>query len=110
MLGDTALTCRAILAGALAKPPVSKVGKSGKTFAILNVRETGVEPARWWSAILFGDAVPDVLKLSAGDPIALAGSPDAEVYTPEGGEPRVSWKFTADAVLTARKAPNLTVS
>ena len=65
---------------------------------------TGVEPARWWSTILFGDAVPDVLRLSVGDPIALAGNVEAEVYTPEGGEPRVSWKFTADAVLTARKA------
>jgi hypothetical protein len=71
----------------------------------LSVRETGVEPARWWSAILFGDGVPDVLRLSVGDPIALAGSPEAEVYTPQGGEPRVSWKFTADAVLSARKAP-----
>ena len=99
------MTCRAILAGSIAKPPVSKVGKSGKPFAILSVRETGVEPTRWWSAILFGDGVPDVLRLSAGDPIALAGSPDAEIYSPEGGEPRVSWKFTADAVLTERKAP-----
>jgi hypothetical protein len=99
------MTCRAILAGSIAKPPVAKTGKSGKPFAILSVRETGVEPARWWSAILFGDDVQDVLRLSVGDPIALAGSPDAEVYTPEGGEARVSWRFTADAVLTARKAP-----
>jgi hypothetical protein len=99
------VTCRAILAGSLAKPPVQKVGKSGKPFAVLNIRETGVEPARWWSAILFGDSVPDVLRLGVGDPVALAGSVDAEVYTPEGGEARVSWRFTADAVLTARKPP-----
>jgi hypothetical protein len=38
------------------------------------------------------------------DPIALAGNVEAEVYTPDGGEARVSWRFTADAVLTARKA------
>jgi hypothetical protein len=94
------MTFRAILAGSIAKSPVEKIGKSG----ILSVRETGVELARWFSVILFGDAVPDALRLNVGDPIALAGSPDAEVYTPEGGEPRVSWKFTADAVLTARKA------
>ena len=99
------MTCRAILAGSIAKRPVEKTGKSGKPFAILSVRETGVEPARWWSAILFGAGVPDVLRLNVGDPVALAGSVDAEVYTPEGGKPRVSWKFTADAVLTARKAP-----
>ena len=67
------MTVRAILAGAIAKPPVSKVGKSGKPFAILSVRETGIEPARWWSAILFGDGVQDVLRLGVGDPIALAG-------------------------------------
>jgi Single-strand binding protein family len=98
------MTCRAILAGSIARSPVEKIGKSGKPFAILSVRETGVEPAQWFSVILFGDAVPNALRLNVGDPIALAGSPDAEVYTPEGGEPRVSWKFTADAVLTARKA------
>lgn len=98
------MTVRAILAGAIAKPPVSKIDKSGKPFAVLNIRETGVEPARWWSAILFGDGVPDVLRLNVGDPVALAGNVDAEVYTPEGGEARVSWRFTADAVLTARKA------
>jgi Single-strand binding protein family len=104
MLGKTAMTCRAILAGSVAKPPVAKTGKSGKPFAILSVRETGVEPARWWSVILFGDGVQDVLRLNVGDPVALAGNVEAEVYTPEGGEARVSWKFTADAVLTARKA------
>ena len=98
------MTCRAILAGSLAKLPVVKIGESGKPFAILSVRETGVEPARWFSVILFGDGVQDALRLNVGDPIALAGGPDAEIYTPEGGEPRVSWKFTADAVLTARKA------
>jgi Single-strand binding protein family len=98
------MTCRAILAGSLAKSPVEKVGKSGKPFAILSIRETGVEPARWWSCLLFGDGVPDVLSLKVGDPIAIAGHIEAEVYTPEGGEARVSWKFTADAVLTARKA------
>ena len=98
------MSCRAILAGSIAKLPVQKVGKSGKPFAILSVRETGVEPARWWSAILFGDGVPDVLRLNVGDPVAPAGSVDAEVYTPQGGEPRVSWRFTADTVLTARKA------
>ena len=97
------MTCRAILAGSIAKPPVEKIGKSGKPFAIVSIRETGIEPARWWSAIVFGDAAQDVLRLNVGDPVALAGSPDAEVYTPAGGEPRVSWKFTADAVLTARK-------
>jgi hypothetical protein len=67
------MTCRAILADSLAKPPVQKVGKSGKPFAIVSVRETG--------------------------------NVEAEIYTPEGGEARVSWRFTADAVLTARKAP-----
>jgi hypothetical protein len=95
--------CRAILAGSIAKPPVVKIGKGGKPFAVASVRETGIEPARWWSAIVFGQAAEDVLKLSTGDPVALSGSVDGEVYAPEGGEARESWGFTADTVLTARK-------
>jgi hypothetical protein len=101
------MTCRAILAGAIAKPPVQKIGKSGKPFAIVSVRETGVEPARWWSAIVFGEAAEDVLRLGVGDPLALAGGVEAEIFTPEGGEPRVSWRFAADAILTARKPSKL---
>jgi single-stranded DNA-binding protein len=99
------MTCRAILAGSIAKPPVEKTGKSGKQFAIVTIRETGIEPARWWSAIVFREAAEEVLRLSVGDPVALAGGVDAEVYTPESGEARVSWRFTADAILTARKPP-----
>jgi hypothetical protein len=99
------MTLRAILAGSLAKAPVEKVGKSGKAFALVSVRETGVEPARWWNCIVFGDAAGEVLKLSAGEPVALVGSVEGEIYTPSGGEARVSWRFVADAALTARRPP-----
>jgi hypothetical protein len=101
------MTCRAILAGSIAKPPVEKIGKSGKPFAIVSVRETGVEPARWWSALVFGEAAADVLRLNVGDPVALAGTVDAEIFMPEGGEPRVSWRIAADAILSARRSPKL---
>jgi hypothetical protein len=99
------MTCRAILAGSVVKPAVEKVGKSGKAFALVNIRESGVEPARWWSAICFGDAATEVLKLGAGDPIALAGNVEGEVYQPASGEARVSWRFVADTALTARRPP-----
>jgi hypothetical protein len=42
--------------------------------------------------------------MNIGEPIAVSGEINAELWTPEdGSEPRLSWKITADAVLTARR-------
>ena len=47
-----------------------------------------------------------VLSMKVGEPIAVSGEFSAELWTPEGGgEPRLSWKITADAVLSAKAKP-----
>ena len=47
-----------------------------------------------------------VLSKKVGEPIAVSGEFSAELWTPEGGgEPRLSWKITADAVLSAKAKP-----
>jgi len=96
------MSCRAILAGAVHKAAVARTSAKGNSFATLTIRETSIEPARFFSTIVFGAAAAEVLKLAAGDPVAVAGDVDAEIYARDG-EHRVSWKFAADTVLSVRK-------
>jgi len=43
--------------------------------------------------------------LKVGEPIAVSGGIDAEIYAPAGSEGRISWKITADAILSAKAKP-----
>jgi single-stranded DNA-binding protein len=98
---------RTIVSGALHKAVEERVSKAGKPFATFTIRENVNGSTRWWRAVAFDEASISALKhLSAGAPLAVAGEIDAELWTPEGGgEPRLSWKITADAVLSAKAKP-----
>jgi hypothetical protein len=57
--------------------------------------------------VAFDEAsIAAVLSMKVGEPIAVSGEFDCELYTPVGGEPRLSWKITADVVLSAKAKPN----
>lgn len=101
------MSARAVVSGALHRAAEERVSKARKPFATFTLRENANGSTRWWKAVAFDGEVIAVLKdLSAGEPIAIAGEIDAELWTPEDGrERRLSWKVTADAVLTARKPP-----
>ena len=97
------MNARAIVSAALHKAAELRTSKNGNPFATFTIRENlnnGV--TRWWQAIAFSESVIEALKeLEVGEPIAVAGEFDCELYAPPGGEARLSWKITADSVLTA---------
>jgi Single-strand binding protein family len=97
---------RAIVSGALNKAVEIRTAKSGNPFATFTIREAANGAARWWRAVAFDEAVIAALReLDAGAPIPCAGEIDCELWTPEDGrDPRLNWKITVDAVLTARRA------
>jgi hypothetical protein len=99
------MSARAIVSGALHKAAEERTSKAGKPFATLTIRENVNGSTRWWKGIAFDEGAIAVLKeLPAGSPIAVVGEIDAEIWTPEdSSSPRMSWKLTVDAVLTARR-------
>jgi hypothetical protein len=96
------MTARAIISGVLFRAPASKTSKAGNPYIVATVREGSGEAARWWKVFVFSEsAIDDILRLGDGEPIAIAGEFDCELYAPPGGESRLSWRLTADAVLSA---------
>jgi hypothetical protein len=101
------MSARAIVSGVLFKAPVSKTSKAGKPYVLATIREGSGERTRWWTCFAFSDAlIEELVRLGDGDPLAVSGEFDADVYAPDGSAPRVNWRITVDAVISARrKAP-----
>jgi single-stranded DNA-binding protein len=99
------MSARTIVSGALHKAAEERTSKPGKRFATLTLHENVTSSTRWWRVVAFDEAsIAAVLLLRVGEPIAVGGEINAESWVPEdGSEPRLSWKVTAVAVLTARR-------
>lgn len=98
------MSARAIVSGALHKAAEERTSKAGKQFATLTIRENVNGSTRWWQGICFNETtIEDLKELAAGEPLAVAGAIDAEIYAPAGSEGRLNWRITIDAVLSARK-------
>jgi len=98
------MSARAIVSSTLHKSAELRTSKNGNPFVTFTIRESlNNGSSRWWQAIAFSESTIEALKeLDVGEPIAVAGEFDCELYAPPGGEPRLSWKITADSVLSAR--------
>lgn len=100
------MSARAIVSGALFRKPVEKISKAGAPYILATIRDGNGEAARWWKVFVFNkSAIEEISALDDGEPIAVAGEFDAEMYAAAGGKSRLSWKIVADAILSARRKP-----
>jgi hypothetical protein len=98
------MTARAIVSGALHKAADERTSKAGKQFATLTLRENVNGSTRSWRFAFDEASIAAVLSMGVGERIAVSGEINAELWTPDdSGEPRLSWKIAANAVLTARR-------
>ena len=96
-------SARAIVNGALHQAAKLRTSKNAKPFATFAISESLKNGAtRWWQGIAFSESAIEALKeLAVGEPIAVAGELDCELYAPAGAEITSGrWKITADAVLS----------
>jgi single-stranded DNA-binding protein len=100
------MSARVLLTGAIGKPAEIRTSKNGNQFATLTIRENVNGATRWWQAIAFSETVISIVKeMAVGEPVSVAGDLGAELYSPNGGEPRVNLRVIIDAVLGARQPP-----
>ena len=98
-----AMSARAIVSGVVFGAPASSIGKTGRPYAFVTIREGAGQAARWWKAFFFDEPIiGEILRFGEGEPIAVVGEFDAEIYSPAGGEARISWRIRVDGVLSAR--------
>ena len=88
----------ALVTGKLKRAPEARMSsKTGKTFATATVRDGEA----WWSIVAFGEVADELLRLEAGDAIAVSGLFTAEVYVKDGAAPRISLHITADRIASS---------
>jgi Single-strand binding protein family len=97
------VSARGLVLGALHKAADFRTSESGTRFATLSIREDVNGKIRWWRVTSFAqDVLYGLTEMAPGSPICVAGEIDAEIWSPPGGEARITWRLTCDGVLTAK--------
>ena len=100
------MSARAIVLASLDKAAEFRTSKNGNQFATFSIRENTSGKTRWWRVITFVEDVLDALKeIAPGSPISVAGEIDAEIWSSPGGEARINWRLTCDALLSPKAKP-----
>jgi single-stranded DNA-binding protein len=96
----------ALVSGSLFRAPEQKTSKAGKPYVAATIRAKDGEESQWWRVTAFSEtAQAELMRLVDGDACSIQGAFKAELYQPEGGEPKVSLSNIADRVLALRQPP-----
>jgi single-stranded DNA-binding protein len=96
----------ALVSGSLFRAPEQKTSKAGKPYVAATIRAKDGEESQWWRVTAFSEtAQAELMRLVDGDACSIQGAFKAELYQPEGGEPKVSLSIIADRVLALRQPP-----
>jgi single-stranded DNA-binding protein len=97
----------ALVSGSLFRAPEQRTSKAaGKPFVTATIRAKDGEASQWWRVTAFSEtAQAELMRLIDGDSLAVQGSFKAELYTPDGGETKLSLSIIANRVLPLRPPP-----
>jgi single-stranded DNA-binding protein len=94
----------ALVSGSLFRDPKKLTAKSGKPFVLATVKASDVTGSDFVKIFAWSDHAREALgELADGAAVSITGKLSAEIYTPPGGEPRVSLSISADQVLALKK-------
>jgi single-stranded DNA-binding protein len=97
------MTAHALVSGVLYRSPEQRTSKAGKPYTTATIKVRDGDGFAFWRVTAFSQSAQDELaRLSDGDALSAQGSMKAELYRPDGGEPRISLSVIADAVLALR--------
>jgi single-stranded DNA-binding protein len=100
------MTAFAIVTGSLFKAPEQRTSKAGPPYVTATLRIKDAEASQWWRVTAFSEsAQAELMRLDEGDSCCVQGAFKAELYPPEGTQPKVSLSIIADHVLALRQPP-----
>jgi hypothetical protein len=98
------MTSRVLIDAVLDKPSIRLTSKAGKPYLRASARDGKGPDAKWWTVFVFSETAIEALEaLNVGEAFAASGPFEANIWAPEGREPRVNLSMNADAILSARK-------
>lgn len=94
----------ALIHGLLFKAPEQKTSGNGHKYVTATIKSRAADNrSEFWNVRAFNSAVQDeLMRLTEGESLAVQGLMSASIYTPAGGEPRVSLSLMADNVLATK--------
>lgn len=84
--------------GRLGKDGELRQTKAGKPMAVLQVAVDAKEGDAWCTVLAFEELAAAVAGLAKGAHVYAKGTLKVDLYTPQGGEPRVSLTLLANAI------------
>jgi single-stranded DNA-binding protein len=96
------MTALGLIAGKVWRAPEGRTAKNGKSFATAVMREGTGAAVTWWSIVAFAESATELLQLKAGDVLSVSGPFTVEIYTKDGGQPRISHRIVADRIAAPR--------
>lgn len=97
---------RCLITGKLHDTPQSRTSATGNTFAIGKIRADDKGGAWVWvSVIAFGEEAERLLKLKAGDAVAIGGRAELSVWQDRDGNHHPGLSLVADEIATLRGKP-----
>jgi single-stranded DNA-binding protein len=98
------MTAHALISGTLFRTPERKISKGGKHYVSATIKCREGDASQFWRVTVFSESAGDeMMCMSAGDAVSAQGAMRAEIWTPEGKEPRIALSLTADAILPLRR-------
>jgi single-stranded DNA-binding protein len=98
------MTAHVLIQGALFRQPERKTSTNGRPFVQATVKIKDGAASTFWRIFAFSESVQEeLLRLSEGDALSVSGPMRAEMWAPEGKEPRIALSLTADAILPLRR-------
>ncbi len=97
------MTLHALVTGTLWEAPGQHTSKNGNSFVAATIKLRDGDATQWVRLLAFGtDAQAELTRLDSGDSLSVQGNLKADVYAPEGREPRVNLTIFVDAVLSPK--------
>jgi single-stranded DNA-binding protein len=98
------MSAHVLISGTLFRQPERKVSRGGKPYVSAAIRVRDGDASQFWRVMVFSESAGDeIMRLCDGDALSVSGSMRAEIWAPEGKDPRVSLTLTADAILPLRR-------
>jgi single-stranded DNA-binding protein len=100
------MSAYALITGVIFRNPVQKTSKAGKQYTDCTIKVDDSGSGDFWKILIFSESAQlEMLRLEAGDAVAVRGRLEIKTYVANDGTTRISRSIFADAAVGLRPIP-----